>query len=119
MSDSNSIINLGELAKPATVLVEKIADAVGGLARPWQIKRVAEAEAEGRVARPNRVPHPLVFKGAGFDLASFSSECAAAPSSFFLLTTHDSLLTVFSRLTKLQNSRQLLPSAPLPRLTFE
>jgi Protein of unknown function (DUF2806) len=46
MSDSNSIINLGELAKPATVLVEKISEAIGGLARPWQIKRVAEAEAE-------------------------------------------------------------------------
>ena len=46
MSDSNSIINLGELAKPATVLVEKISDAVGGIARPWQIKRVAQAEAE-------------------------------------------------------------------------
>lgn len=46
MSDTTSIINLGELSKPATVLVEKIADAIGGLARPWQIKRVAEAEAE-------------------------------------------------------------------------
>lgn len=46
MGDSNSIINLGELSKPATVLVEKISDAIGGLVRPWQIKRVAEAEAE-------------------------------------------------------------------------
>src|SRR5258708_27877253 len=46
MNDARAIINLGELSKPATVLVEKIAEAVGGIARPWQIKRVAEAEAE-------------------------------------------------------------------------
>lgn len=50
-ADSHSIINLGELSKPATVLVEKIADAIGGLARPWQIKRVAEAEAEAERIR--------------------------------------------------------------------
>ena len=41
-----SLINLGELSKPATVLIEKISDAVGGIAKPWQIKRVANAEAE-------------------------------------------------------------------------
>jgi hypothetical protein len=46
MGDSHAIINLGELSKPATVFIEKISDAIGGLARPWQIKRVAEAEAE-------------------------------------------------------------------------
>ena len=43
---SNALINLGELSRPATVLVERISDAVGGLFRPWQIKRIAEAEAE-------------------------------------------------------------------------
>ncbi len=46
MGESSSIINLGDISKPATVLVEKIAEAIGGLARPWQIKRVAQAEAE-------------------------------------------------------------------------
>ena|SRR5580765_7124510 len=46
MDETSSIINIGELSKPAAVLVEKIADAIGGLARPWQIRRVAEAEAE-------------------------------------------------------------------------
>ena len=35
--------NLGDLTKPATVLVEKISDAVGGLFKPWQIVRVANA----------------------------------------------------------------------------
>lgn len=38
--------NLGDLTKPATVLVEKISDAVGGLFKPYQIVRVAKAEAE-------------------------------------------------------------------------
>ena len=43
---SNSIVNVGDLSKPATVLIEKISDAVGGYFRPYQIKRVAKAEAE-------------------------------------------------------------------------
>lgn len=38
-------VNLGELSRPATVLVEKISDAIGGIAKPWQIIRVAKAEA--------------------------------------------------------------------------
>lgn len=46
MSDGNSLINIGELSKPATVLIEKIADAVGGIFEPYQIKRIARAEAE-------------------------------------------------------------------------
>jgi hypothetical protein len=39
-------VSLGELSKPATVLVEKISDAVGGVFKPYQIIRVAKAEAE-------------------------------------------------------------------------
>jgi len=46
MSNGNSLINLGELSKPATVLIEKISDAIGGIFRPHQIKRIAKAEAE-------------------------------------------------------------------------
>ncbi len=42
----NALIDLGELSKPATVLIEKISDAIGGIAKPWQIKRVASAQAE-------------------------------------------------------------------------
>jgi hypothetical protein len=42
---STSLVSLGELTKPATVLIEKISDAVGGLFRPYQIVRVAKAEA--------------------------------------------------------------------------
>lgn len=51
MPDGNSIINLGDLSKPATVLIEKIADATGGYFKPYQIKRVAKAEAEAEKIR--------------------------------------------------------------------
>lgn len=46
MEDGKSLINIGELAKPATVLIEKISDAIGGIFKPWQIGRVAQAEAD-------------------------------------------------------------------------
>ena len=42
----NPLAKLGDLSKPATVLVEKISDAVGGIFKPYQIVRVAKAEAE-------------------------------------------------------------------------
>lgn len=46
MAEGTSLINLGELSKPATVLIEKISDAVGGIFLPYQIRRVTQAEAE-------------------------------------------------------------------------
>jgi hypothetical protein len=46
MGEGNSLINLGDISKPATVLIEKISDAVGGVFKPYQIRRVAQAEAE-------------------------------------------------------------------------
>ena len=46
MENGKSLINLGDLAKPATVLIEKISDAIGGIFKPFQIRRVAQAEAE-------------------------------------------------------------------------
>lgn len=51
---SNSIVNLGDLTKPATVLIEKISDAVGGLFAPHQIKRIAKAEAEADLIKAKR-----------------------------------------------------------------
>lgn len=42
----NLLAKLGDLSKPATVLVEKISDAVGGIFKPYQLVRVAKAEAE-------------------------------------------------------------------------
>ncbi|PYL70107.1 MAG: hypothetical protein DMF28_00740 [Verrucomicrobia bacterium] len=45
----SSIINVGDLSKPATVLIEKISDAVTGLFRPKQIIRAAKAEAKAKI----------------------------------------------------------------------
>lgn len=42
---------LGDLSKPATVLIEKISGAIGGIFKPWQIIRVAKAEAEAERIR--------------------------------------------------------------------
>lgn len=46
MSEGGSLINLGNLSKPATVLVEKVCNAVGIIYEPVHIKRRARAEAE-------------------------------------------------------------------------
>ncbi len=53
MATENSIINLGDLSKPATALIEKIAEAVGGIFLPYQITRTAKAEAEANLIRAN------------------------------------------------------------------
>jgi len=46
-----SLINLGDISKPATVLIEKISEAIGGVFKPYQIRRVAQAEAEAEKIR--------------------------------------------------------------------
>lgn len=46
MTGDKSLVNLGELSKPATVLIERVSDAVGGIFKPHQIVRVAKAKAE-------------------------------------------------------------------------
>jgi hypothetical protein len=51
MGEGSSLINVGELAKPATVLIQKISNAVGGVCKPFQIKRVAVAEAEAAITQ--------------------------------------------------------------------
>jgi hypothetical protein len=51
MADSNSVINLGELSKPVSTLIEKISDAIGGIFQPHQIRRIAQAEAEAEKIR--------------------------------------------------------------------
>ena len=51
MTNGNSLVNLGDLAKPVTKLVTKISNAVEGSAKPWQIRRVAAAEADATVMR--------------------------------------------------------------------
>ena len=42
----NSLVNLGELSKPATVFIEKVSCLVGGIVKPYQMVRVAKAEAQ-------------------------------------------------------------------------
>jgi hypothetical protein len=46
MSESNALINLGDLSKPATVLIEKVCNAVGVLYEPTRIRREAQAKAD-------------------------------------------------------------------------
>ena len=46
MSGGGSLINFGDLSKPATILVEKVCNAVGIIYEPTRIKRRARAEAE-------------------------------------------------------------------------
>lgn len=48
MSDDKSIslVNLGKLSKPADTLIKKVSSAVGGIFEPWQIERVAKAQAK-------------------------------------------------------------------------
>lgn len=46
MNGSNSIINLGDISKPADTLIKKISEAIGGIFKPSQIRRVAQAKAD-------------------------------------------------------------------------
>jgi hypothetical protein len=47
----SALINIGDLAKPAVVLIEKISDAIGGIAKRWHLTRVASAEAKAEVIK--------------------------------------------------------------------
>lgn len=47
----NSIVNLGDISKPATVLIEKISDAVGIIYEPLRVVRMAQAEAKADLIR--------------------------------------------------------------------
>ena len=46
MVDGKGLVNLGDLSKPATVLIEKISGAIGILYEPTRVKRDAFAKAE-------------------------------------------------------------------------
>ncbi len=43
---SYSIVSLGKLSKPADTLIKKVSLAVGGIFEPWQITRLAKANAK-------------------------------------------------------------------------
>jgi hypothetical protein len=51
MGPENPINIGGDFGKPADTLIRKISNAVGGLFRPMQIKRIAQAEADAEVIR--------------------------------------------------------------------
>src|ERR1700704_2211088 len=46
VAEGHSLINLGDLSKPATVLVEKVCNAVGIIYEPTRIRRRAHADAD-------------------------------------------------------------------------
>lgn len=48
---SISLVNLGKLSKPADTLIKKVSSAVGGIFEPWQIERVAKAQAKADLIR--------------------------------------------------------------------
>ena len=50
-----SLINIGELSKPATVLIEKISDAVGVLYEPKRIRNEAQANADAALIEASSV----------------------------------------------------------------
>lgn len=48
---SNSIVNLGEISKPADTLIKKVSKAIGGVFAPYQVTRMAKAEAEAAMIK--------------------------------------------------------------------
>jgi hypothetical protein len=48
---SNSLVNLGDISKPADTLIKKVSKAVGGFYAPYQIRRIAKAEAEAAIIK--------------------------------------------------------------------
>lgn len=52
MTDGFALIKVdGKITEPATVLITKISDAVGGLYKPYQIRRVSKAEADAAIIK--------------------------------------------------------------------
>lgn len=53
-TEKGALVNIGDLSglsKPAVRLVDRVSDALGGVFRPWQIRRVAAAEADAALAK--------------------------------------------------------------------
>lgn len=48
-NESSSLVNLGDLTKPATILIEKISDAVGKIYEPHHIVNIAKAQATAKI----------------------------------------------------------------------
>ncbi|MGL4881324.1 MAG: hypothetical protein ACRC8K_09685 [Waterburya sp.] len=48
-NESTSLLSLGDLTKPATILIEKISNAVGKIYEPRHIIKIAKAQATARI----------------------------------------------------------------------
>jgi hypothetical protein len=48
---STSIVSVGDLGKPADTLIKKVSKAIGGIFEPYQITRIAKAEAEASLIK--------------------------------------------------------------------
>jgi hypothetical protein len=51
MPEGTSVTVAGDLSKPADTLIKKVSNAVGGIFAPYQIKRIANAEAEASLIK--------------------------------------------------------------------
>lgn len=49
MMSEKSLIDVGSLAKPVETLINRVSDAVGGIAAPYQLVRMAKAQAQADV----------------------------------------------------------------------
>ena len=49
MPNGNIIIKADDLTRPAEVLIEKISDAIGGVFKPYQMRRIARANADAAI----------------------------------------------------------------------
>jgi len=50
-SDGFSLIKANGISKPATVLIQKISDAISGYFKPYQIRRVAKADTDAEIIK--------------------------------------------------------------------
>ena len=58
---SISLVNLGDITKPADTLIKKVSKAVGGIFAPYQIKRIAKAEAARLLSKRRAKSWSLIF----------------------------------------------------------
>jgi len=72
-----SVTLLGDLSKPASTLIEKISEALGGAFRPWQLRRIAAAEADvAQVRATAEAAAKLILKRAELDADDLSQRAA-------------------------------------------
>jgi hypothetical protein len=82
-----ALIDLGELSKPVTVLVEKLADAVEGFCDPYQKVRKARAEAKAeRIRAIARIEIADLYRRAAQE---FSKDTTPGQMEYIAAVIHD------------------------------